>query len=200
MRLLHLPAYEYRRERWRNERGWTREIHRHPEGAADWLWRASIAEIDQDAPFSAFPGCDRELVLLAGEGMHLHFDDGETHTLLPPHERLRFAGERPLRAELLSGPTHDFNLIWRRDAVDATLLHRPLVGPMVFFAEQGVTWLVHLLRGQAWFKDLARPLRLEQGDSVLLLPDPDGPSRLILEGGGELLLAKLHPAAATTAI
>jgi hypothetical protein len=63
-----------------------------------------------------------------------------------------------------------------------------------------VTWLAHLIRGQAWFKDLARPLRLEQGDSVLLLPDPDGPSRLILEGGGELLLAKLHPAAATTAI
>ena len=58
MRLLHLPAQEYRRERWRNERGWTREIHRQPEGAGDWLWRASIAEIDQDAPFSAFAGCD----------------------------------------------------------------------------------------------------------------------------------------------
>ena len=68
MRLLHLPAHEYRRERWRNERGWTREIHRHPEGAAEWAWRVSIAEIDHDAPFSAFPGVDRELVLLHGNG------------------------------------------------------------------------------------------------------------------------------------
>lgn len=200
MRLLHLPAHEYRRERWRNERGWTREIHRQPEGAAQWEWRASIAEIDHDAPFSAFPGCNRELVLLAGEGMHLHFDDGETATLLPPHQRLRFAGERPLRAELIAGPTHDFNLIWRRDAVEATLLHRPLVGPMVFFAEPGTTWLLHLLQGQAAFKDLARPLRLEQGDSALLLPDPEGPSRLILQGGGELLLAKLRSIGADAAI
>lgn len=191
MHLVHLPANEYRRERWRNERGWTREIHRHPEGAADWQWRVSIAEIDQDAPFSAFPGCDRELVLLAGEGMHLRFEDGEVATLNPPHERLRFAGERPLQAELIDGPTHDFNLIWRRDAVQATLLHRPLVGPMVFFAEAGVSWLVYLIQGQAQFKDLARPLHLAQGDSVLLLPDPEGPSRRILDGGGELLLVKV---------
>src|SRR5690606_32994294 len=106
---------------------------------------------------------------------------GESTTLLPPHDRIRFAGERPLRAELIAGPTHDFNLMWRRGEVDATVLHRPLVGPMVFFAEAGTTWLAHLIRGQAWFKDLARPLRLEQADSVLLLPDADGPSRLILE-------------------
>lgn len=191
MRLLHLPSHEYRRERWRNEFGWTREIHRHPEGAAEWQWRVSIAEIDHDAPFSAFPGCDRELVLLSGEGMRLVFDDGETATLNPPHDRLRFAGERPLHAELVDGPTHDFNLMWRRDSVQATLLHRPLVGPMVFFAEPGVTWLVYLMQGQARFKDLQRPLRLEQFDSVLLLPDAEGPSRLILEGGGELLLARI---------
>jgi uncharacterized protein len=192
MRLIHLPAHEYRRERWRNECGWTREIHRAPEGAADWTWRASIAEIDHDAPFSAFPGCDRELVLLSGEGMTLRFDDGESVTLAPPHGRLRFAGERPLRAELPAGPTHDFNLIWKRDLVQATLLHRPLVGPMVFFAEPGVTWLLHLMHGHAHFKDLPRPLRLEAADSVLLLPDPEGPARLILEGGGELLLAKIE--------
>lgn len=198
MRLLHLPAHEYRRERWRNERGWTREIHRHPEGAADWQWRVSIAEIDHDAPFSAFPGVDRELVLLQGEGMHLKFVDGEAVTLRPPHERIRFAGERPLHAELIDGPTHDFNLMWKRDALQATLLHRPLVGPMVFFAEPGVTWLIYLMQGQAWFKDLTRPLRLAQFDSVLLQPDPEGPSRLILEGGGELLLARLAPASAET--
>lgn len=195
MRLLHLPSHEYRRERWKNQFGWTREIHRHPEGAADWQWRVSIAEIDHDAPFSAFPGCDRELVLLAGEGMRLVFDDAEggTVTLNPPHDRVRFAGERELHAELVDGPTHDFNLMWKRDAVQATLLHRPLVGPMVFFAEPGVTWLIHVMEGHARFKDLARPLNLAQHDSVLLLPDAEGPARLILEGGGELLLAKMEP-------
>jgi environmental stress-induced protein Ves len=193
MRIVHLPSHEYRRERWRNQRGWTREIVRHPEGSADWTWRASIAEIDQDAPFSAFPGCDRELVLLAGEGMRLVFEDGETATLEPPHGRVRFSGERALSAELVNGPTHDFNLIWRRDAVQVTLLHRPLVGAMVFFAEPGTTWLLYLMQGQAHFKDLARPLHLAQGDSALLLPVTEGRSRRILDGGGELLLAKISP-------
>lgn len=191
MRLRHLPANEYRRERWRNERGWTREIVRSRDGD-DWDWRVSIAEIDHDAPFSAFPGVDRELVLLHGEGMHLHFDDGETVTLHPPHDRIRFAGERPLRAQLLAGPTHDFNLMWKRGVVEATLLHRPLVGPMVFFAEAGVTWLVHVMQGEAAVKDRASPLHLCQHDSLLLSPDPEGASRLILEGGGELLLARLQ--------
>ncbi len=191
MRLLQLPAHEYRRERWRNGLGWTREIHRLPEGAADWTWRASIAEVGADAPFSAFPGCDRELVLLAGEGMDLVFDDGERVPLRPPHQRHRFAGERGLHAELVAGPTHDFNLIWRRDAIEATVLHRPLVGPMVFFDEPGVDWLLHVLSGQARFKDLARPMHLDTGDSALLRHDTDGPSRLILEGGGEVLLARL---------
>ncbi|HBK47324.1 MAG TPA: hypothetical protein DDZ67_13010, partial [Xanthomonadaceae bacterium] len=57
MRLPHLPSQVlassgYRRERWRNDRGWTREILKLPD--ADWMLRLSIAEIEQDAPFSPF--------------------------------------------------------------------------------------------------------------------------------------------------
>jgi environmental stress-induced protein Ves len=189
MKIRLLPANEYRRERWKNGLGWTREIERYPSDAEPWVWRVSIAEVDKDGPFSAFPGCDRELVLLTGEGMRLLFDDGETAVLNPPHDRHRFAGERALRAELLNGPTHDFNVIWRRDSLQTQVLHRPLVGPMVFFAEAGVRWLVHLLNGQAAFKDQPLPLRLQQGDSALIEPGESG-SRVILDGGGELLLVK----------
>ena len=49
-------------------------------------------------------GCDRELVLLTGEGMRLNFDDGESVELTPPHDRHRFSGERALTAQLISGP------------------------------------------------------------------------------------------------
>jgi environmental stress-induced protein Ves len=63
-------------------------------------------------------------VLLSGEGMRLNFEDGEIVDLHPPHGRHRFAGERALEAELLAGPTQDFNLMWRRDRVEASLLHR----------------------------------------------------------------------------
>jgi len=186
-----IPATEYRRERWKNGLGWTREVLRWPLEAEDWDWRISIAEVDKGGPFSSFPGVERELVLLKGEGMRLNFEDGEVVELEPPHGRIRFAGERALEAELLGGPTHDYNLMWRRDRVEATLLHRPLVGPMLFFAEPGVRWVATLLSGRAMVKDQLLPMVLDQGDSAVLEPEVGDHHRLIIEGGGELLLVRI---------
>ena len=185
-----IPANEYRRERWRNQMGWTREIYRTP-AEGDWDWRLSIAEIEQDAAFSAFPGVDRELVLLAGNGVRLRFDDGEVQELHPPHSKWRFAGERALVGELIDGPTHDFNLMWRRDRVRAELWHRPLVGPMVIFVEPGTTWAVHLIAGQAQFVDDSDLPPLAAGDSAILQA---GDTRLadVLDGGGGVLLIRVE--------
>jgi environmental stress-induced protein Ves len=188
-----IPANEYRRERWRNGLGWTREIHAQAMAGSpgDWAWRLSIAEIEQDAPFSAFPGIDRELVLLAGNGLRLRFDDGEVRDLHPPHDKLRFAGERAVTGELLDGPTQDFNLMWRRDLFDAQLWHRPLVGPMVVFAEPGTMWAVHLLAGQARFADESGLPDLAATDTALLQAD-GARLRHVLDGAGEALLIRLQ--------
>ena len=184
-----IAANEYRRERWKNGHGWTREIVRVPDREA-WDWRLSIAEIEQDAAFSAFPGVDRELVLVRGNGVRLRFEDGEVRELHPPHERMRFAGERAVSGELLDGPTHDFNLMWRREAIGAELLHRPLVGPMLFFTEPGIHWAIHLLSGQAYFDQASGLPELSAGDTAFLV-DSDAHGRYVLEGGGELLAIKL---------
>ena len=186
-----IPANEYQRVRWRNQLGWTREITSQP-CDGDWDWRLSIAEIERDAAFSSFPGIDRELVLLAGNGLRLRFDDGEIHELHPPHDKLRFAGERGVTGELLDGRTHDFNLMWRRGRVQAELWHRPLVGPMVIFAEPGTTWAVHLIAGQARFADDSCLPPLAAGDSAIL---EAGTQRLrhVLEGGGNALLMRIEP-------
>lgn len=200
-----LPAHEYRRVRWRNGLGWTREILRRRLGADtrsasgvepdgdDWDWRLSIAEIERDAPFSAFPGVERELVLLTGNGLRLRFEDGECTALEPPHGRSRFAGERTVTGELVDGPTHDFNLMWRRDRVQATLWHRPLVGPMVIFAEPGTAWAVHLIAGQAQFVDDSGLPPLAAGDTAVLQAG-DARLRHVLDGGGEALLVRISPA------
>jgi hypothetical protein len=184
-----IPANEYRRERWKNGLGWTREIIRVPEGNA-WHWRLSIAEIERDAAFSSFPGIDRELVLVRGNGLRLRFGDGRCVTLEPPHGRLRFRGEDGVHGELVDGPTHDFNLMWRRDAVRAELFHRPLVGPMLFFAEPGVTWAIHLLAGQAVFDAADGLPALWTGDTALLV-SKEGRRRYALQGGGELLAIRI---------
>ena len=204
-----VPAALQRRERWRNGAGWTREIfaaYGGGEGCAQWRWRLSIAEIDADAPFSSFPGVDRELVLLSGNGLRLRFADGEVADLLPPHDSLRFAGERDVTGELLDGPTTDFNLMWRRDAVEAQLWRRPLVGPMVLFVEPGSVWMVHLLAGQAAFDERSidehsaggrsRLPPLAAGDTAFLAPR-DGRTRYALDGGGEALVIRISDRAAT---
>jgi uncharacterized protein len=191
MQIQLIPANEYQRTRWKNGLGWTREITRYPAGSEHWSWRLSIAEVDKDGAFSVFENIDRELVLLSGEGMRLNFADGDSVTLNPPHDKYRFAGERELSAELINGRTQDFNAMWRRDGYEAQVLHRPLVGPMVFFSEKNVTWAIYMLSGIAQFKDQQQPIRLQQGDSALLLPDDNG-GRLILDGGGEVLLVKLR--------
>ena len=186
-----LRARDYARMRWKNGAGWTSEILRVPDQES-WDWRLSIAEIEADAPFSAFPGIDRELVLLSGNGVRLRFEDGAVHTLLPPHDKLRFAGERALVGELVDGLTRDFNLMWRRDTMAASLWHRPLVGTMVVFVEPADTWVLHLLAGQAHFADGSGLGQLGAGDTAVLR-STGGRQRFALDGAGEALLIRMSP-------
>ena len=190
-----VPAAAQRRERWRNGAGWTREIFAAREGddpGLPWQWRLSIAEIDADAPFSSFPGVDRELVLLSGNGLRLRFADGEVAELLPPHDSLRFAGERAVAGDLLDGATTDCDLRWRRDAVDARLWRRPLVGTMVLFVEPGTRWAVHLLAGQGRFDPASGLPPLTSGDTAILTAGARR-ERYALDGAGEALLIRISP-------
>ncbi len=194
MSLRLIPANEYRRERWRNGLGWTREIHAESPVQGDaYNWRLSIAEVDSDCAFSAFEGYDRVLMLLSGNGMELRFDDGTTEMLEPPHGRVAFAGERGVQCRLLDGPTTDFNVIVRRDRCTMQVYHRPLVGSMVFFAEAGVTWAIHLVGGRASVKSADVSVALDAGDTALLDAGAgDAPARSILDGGGDAILVRLQ--------
>ncbi len=184
-----MRAQDYRRMRWKNGAGWTSEVFRFPD-ADDWGWRLSIAEVETDAPFSTFPGVDRALVLLEGNGMRLRFDDGDTRELLPSSNVLCFSGERPLVGQLVDGPSRDFNLMWKRDRVDAQLWRRPLAGAMVLFADPGETWVVHMLSGQAHFSGSTGLGEMENGDTAILR-SRGARTRFALDGAGELLLIRV---------
>lgn len=100
--------------RWRNGGGETREIVSWPQGTPEFTWRASIATIAADGPFSAFPGIDRSITLLSGEGVHL-CDGGQlSHRLSTVGAPFPFSGDLSLSAHLLGGTTMDFNLMTRR--------------------------------------------------------------------------------------
>jgi environmental stress-induced protein Ves len=90
---------------WKNGMGRTRELAIHPAGAAlgDFDWRVSVAEVDSAAPFSAFPGVDRQIALLEGAGFVMRFADGGEHRLDEPCVPFAFAGEASVDVTLIDG-------------------------------------------------------------------------------------------------
>lgn len=187
MRLI--PANENRRVRWKNDGGWTTELACDGEGE-HFRWRASIAEIDSDGPFSSFPNLDRDLILLDGDGIEL--DIGRTtQRLVRRFERIHFAGESPVECRLINGPTRDFNVMARRDLVRAEVVARPLTGSMMLFAETDAEWFIHVLSGHVEARQGDRSLRAETGESLLLdFREASDSMRIALDGAGELVLAK----------
>ncbi len=111
-----LTPADYRRTPWKNGGGRAAEIAVGPLGAelADFAWRVSVADVEQDGAFSVFPGVERTLVLLAGDGMRLT-GAGAPLELHAPFEPVTFAGDVPMMCELVGGPVRDFNLMVRRD-------------------------------------------------------------------------------------
>jgi environmental stress-induced protein Ves len=189
MSARRIRAGEYRRARWKNGGGWTTELAAAPAGAEAFDWRISIAEIDSDGAFSTFPGCDRHIALLDGPGMQIDFDESTPLVLDQRLKFLQFSGEWTARGRLLGGAVRDFNVIVRRAAFQADVLHRPLVGPMVFLPEAKTTWFIYVASGRAELKDVGG-MDLEAGDSLLLEREGEARNR-VLSGGGEVVLVKL---------
>jgi hypothetical protein len=82
----------------------------------------------------------------------------------------------------------------RRDAVRSELIARPLVGPMVLFAETGVVWLAHLLSGNAEAETPSKRIPLEAGDTLRIDFDGSDAGRVVIGGAGEIVFVKLVPA------
>jgi hypothetical protein len=119
------PGYQvrrhegYRKMPWRNGRGFTLEIAREPATGEDFAWRLSLADIDGDGEFSAYPGYRRALVLIAGPTLHLRFR-GHGDRLLDSSQRgARFEGDWQTHCAVPNGRCTDLSLIVRRGAAAA---------------------------------------------------------------------------------
>lgn len=114
-----IPKSSYKIMPWKNGQGSTTQIDIFPEGAqfpdGEFLWRLSSARVGASGPFSIFPGCDRLLVVLSGQGLSLN---GKT---IGPVTPFYFSGEDNIQAELLQGAVVDLGLIYRRDKVRAEM-------------------------------------------------------------------------------
>lgn len=107
-------------QRWRNGGGVTRELLAWPD-ANDWSLRVSVAEIEADGPFSAYPGVERWFAVVDGTGVVLG-GIGTRLSLTGDSEPIRFDGDREPHCTLLAGPTRDLNLMARKQAGAGSML------------------------------------------------------------------------------
>ena len=104
---------------WKNGGGTTRELLAWP-AATDWALRLSVARIETEGPFSAYPGISRWFAVLSGGGVELAWQD-RTAQLAPGTAPLHFEGGDAPGCRLLNGPTEDLNLMLRNSRARGTL-------------------------------------------------------------------------------
>lgn len=114
-----LPLADVAPTPWRNGKGTTRELIAWPD-AQSWTLRFSVADIENDGPFSPWPGVVRDFCVLDGAGVVLRWSDGRKERLTRGREPLRFDGADAPWAQLIEGPTRDLNLM-TRSGTDAHL-------------------------------------------------------------------------------
>ena len=100
---------------WKNGGGTTAQVAAFPEGSGfeSFGWRLSMADVASDGPFSAFPGIDRTLILVEGDGLELTVE-GVAFRLDRSSPKLSFSGDDATAGRLLSGPIRDLNVMTRR--------------------------------------------------------------------------------------
>jgi environmental stress-induced protein Ves len=172
---------------WKNGGGFTREVAAFPPGAGldAFEWRVSLAQIAADGPFSTFPGVDRVLTVVQGEGLLLTVDERmlALDAASPP---LAFPGEAKVTARLTDGAISDLNVMVRRGAWRARTRRLTVAGASDVAAKARVTLVLAL--------DPLRVLRpggeidLSPLDAVLL---EHGHSNLSLEGRGRTLISEI---------
>ena len=115
-----LKAQEYRRMPWKNGGGETVEIAVSPQDASvgDFDWRVSMATVAADGPFSIFPGIDRTLSILRGNGMSLVIEGRDPVLLTQDSNPLAFPADIATSAALADGTIIDLNVMTRREALN----------------------------------------------------------------------------------
>lgn len=109
----------YRAMPWRNGRGVTLEIAREPARGEKFAWRLSLADIDTDSEFSAYPGYRRALALVAGKSLHLRFRGHGSRQLDPLRRGARFEGDWATHCAIPKGRCTDLSLIVRKGLATA---------------------------------------------------------------------------------
>ena len=164
-----LRGADHKRMPWKNGGGETVEIAVSPPdaGLAGFDWRVSMATVAADGPFSVFPGIDRTLSILEGDGMHLFIEGRAPVLLTQESDPFFFPADVSVSAELTDGTITDLNVMTRRDRLRHNVLRLAVDGrqELPLTGEQS---LLFCHRGHTDVNLAKDKIALVAGDAMLL--------------------------------
>ncbi len=162
-----------------------------PAGASldDFDWRISLAQVASDGPFSEFPGIDRTLAVVKGEGLVLTIGRHAPLTLARGSEPISFPGDVMTSARLTAGAIIDLNVMTRRRRFCHRMQRIP--GPIACDFDGHDIALVVSLNGKASLASERGPATLDHGDAAILL-SRNGSFRIVPLGACDLYLVLLR--------
>lgn len=111
--MMLLGPSDYKIMPWKNGGGTTTELYVHNASPHGFDWRVSVASVTADGPFSRFPGYDRHIMALDGDGFVLQGGPDGPIDVWPPLTPRGFSGGWDIQCRLRSAPCKDFNLMAR---------------------------------------------------------------------------------------
>lgn len=175
---------------WKNGGGTTAEVAAFPEGAGfeTFGWRLSMADVASDGPFSVFPGIDRTLIVVEGNGIELDVE-GIVYPLDKDSPKHSFSGDDLTSGRLLAGPIRDLNVMTRRGQFQ----HRARFvesGVALLSEETSVAFLVAL--DGSFDITLASTIHSLQTLDVLMIEATQ--DLILMSGTGRAILVEIAPA------
>ena len=180
---------------WKNGLGFTREIAIDPPGAsmsdAGFRWRLSIATVDQSGPFSSFPGIDRTIMVIEGNGMELTVAGQAPRRLDRYFVPFSFPGDAATECKLIDGPIRDFNLMVKRGTLSAQTTVCRWPDPVRLTVDAPIAML-HLLEGHASFVAKAEHVEGNAGDTLIWQGSSQTPQMIEIAPRGSATIAVME--------
>lgn len=187
-----IRAANCRTSPWKNGGGSTTEIAVGPIDASldNFDWRVSMARVASDGPFSEFPGIDRTLAIINGNGLALTIGHRTAFTIDRGSAPANFPGDVPTSARLIAGEILDLNVMSRRGRFSHRL-RRVRKPTSLDFAECDIAIAI-ACEGTAVLKSQNQSVALDRGDAVIIGHASDEPFELVPTALSDCYLVELR--------
>jgi environmental stress-induced protein Ves len=158
---------DYAQMRWKNGAGSSLEIAASRVPAGGFIWRLSMADIEQPGPFSSYDGYERVTALVAGAGFTLRAAGAAELQFNAIGDCHAYAGSVPYSCELRDGPSRDLNLI-ARSGLGASMSVLALASGYTLIKERSADAFVLPLNGRVRVLAGNRRVQLAACDALCL--------------------------------